>query len=284
MANVILFAMWIENEIFICVGTLGFLLSIHILYLINVKRSAVRSFTALVNFVTLVNFVQWVLILFQLIYYKYLCIRTDDFYITNVTSIISDIEIALIFVLDIEILRTFSALIPSVTNRTLNMCRNIFVALFVIGPLLSSVLRMLEISPIFRNLSNISVSLFAIIVVIYDNLQNVYLGIIVYRYKLGKLSDMTPEILYRFKKITQLNIAIVSLDWTGLGFAVWYLDTTMISATSTAYYLNLASVISVCFHSLGLVYVLKLMKELTIMKRPKKIVDRAVITTVKLVT
>ncbi|KAJ3319104.1 hypothetical protein HDV06_006663 [Boothiomyces sp. JEL0866] len=96
--------------------------------------------------------------------------------------------------------------------------------------------------------------LYAILAVLYDNCQNFYLIYTVYNFKESRLdTKLTKETILKFKELVGYLVLMVLGICFYAGFAVTYYS-----------YYNYASMISICFHSLGMVHCLIKLKELSL--------------------
>lgn len=250
-------------------------LSLYLLYRINYKKANVKSFRRRFNIVLGINLIQscMFVIIFMMSYVNSQLYIENGFYFIEIVALISNVETCFILLIDIEILRIYSVLNNRITNRKLDMFRNFVVAVFILFPLTSHVMYLVFRSPYTSFLGNICIAVFSLFVVVYDNLQNIYLAILIYNFKDTKYHhELTDEMIAKFREITKYNVGIVALDWTAIAlYAIFVLFANNKTISYLATYSNFASIFCICLHSLGLVCVLKMLKEFTVAKKPIRV-------------
>ncbi|KAJ3319107.1 hypothetical protein HDV06_006666 [Boothiomyces sp. JEL0866] len=186
----------------------------------------------------------------------------------SIVGLMSNLETLFVILIDIEILRIYTILIPQITNRRLDIFRYVMIVVFVLFAVIPSTINTLFSSKLTLLIGNLTIALFSVFVVIYDNFQHISLAVVIYRFKEVKYNkELTEEMLMNFKSITKLNIAVVTLDWTAVGFYVFFMSSLRITYQSL--FFDLASIFCICLHSLALVYILQMLKQFTIAKKPK---------------
>ncbi|KAJ3276960.1 hypothetical protein HDV01_000012 [Terramyces sp. JEL0728] len=246
--------------------------SSYLMYKLNYRKAHVKSFKKRFNIVLGINLIQCCMFLYIFFMSYFDSNLSTMFYFSETVSLISNIEICFIILIDIEILRIYSVLNSRITNRKIDMFRNAVVGIFILFPFTSHVLFLALRSTFTAMIGNVCIALFSLFVVVYDNLQNIYLATLIYKFKNVKCNnELTEEMMVKFKEITKYNIAIVLLDWTAIAFyAIFIISPGKSAESHLGTYSNFASIFCICLHSLGLVVILKMLKDFAVSKKPKR--------------
>ncbi|KAJ3319103.1 hypothetical protein HDV06_006662 [Boothiomyces sp. JEL0866] len=249
-------------------------LSIYLLYKINYRKAHVKSFKKRFNVILAINLIQcsMFVFIFLMSYVNDEVYIVNRFYVNETVAIISNIETCFILLIDIEILRIYSVLNSRITDRKINMFRNFVVGMFILFPFTSHIMYIVFRTSYTSFLGNVCIALFSIFVVVYDNLQNIYLALLIYKFKDTKYNhELTDEMLEKFREITKFNVAIVTLDWSAVSlYGIFIIFASKNTVTYLATYSNYGSIFCICLHSLGLVYILKMLKDFAVSKKAKR--------------
>ncbi|KAJ3276958.1 hypothetical protein HDV01_000010 [Terramyces sp. JEL0728] len=203
-------------------------------------------------------------------------ISYDVFVVTGfaalaILNFIADIQLLLIVLSDIEILRIFSVFNHKITHKRLDVFRNTTVTLFILFPLLTRAIATFIIIDWVNVISDIAIGIFALFGVIYDNGQSFYLLYTIYQFKESRIdSKLSVSMIKRFKELILYLIGMLVIDWIGIGFFVYYTITPIYIFEVDYYnyvyklYYDYASMICICVHSLGMIYCLIKLKELSL--------------------
>ncbi|KAJ3269031.1 hypothetical protein HDV01_001930 [Terramyces sp. JEL0728] len=174
-----------------------------------------------------------------------------------ILSAIGNSQIFILVIFNIEILRIFSVLTTNFRPLLLKILLAVFSIAFICRLYDVVILRMAKslFNDIITNIFNMGS-------VLYDNVQNGYLTILVFRYKEGFKQLQQGQLIYLQRMV--LGIAFVGVsDWIGVGLAF--------KATFDRSYnshFGIAACLVVCIHTLAMVYLLDLLKQFSFLKSP----------------
>ncbi|KAJ3318961.1 hypothetical protein HDV06_006776 [Boothiomyces sp. JEL0866] len=268
--------------------------TIYYTYVVNTRQATLKKFTIEFNLVLLFNVIQTldVLCLYLLRYLvedQWVILFNSIF---NFSGIVGNIQLLMIAIIDIEILRVFGILDENITEFKLKLLKRANILLFIMG-FITSIIPLFMNDTFMSNLSDITLGIFAMFVVVYDNIQSFYLVRLIYRYKRQKLKN--HEHLSGMAKVTRQIFLILASDWSSL---VMFLLALADISEYSQYFINLSTVgvywislgsyaiseivgneysnvianfstVGMCVHSLAVIFILRMLVNLSIQKNAK---------------
>ncbi|KAJ3318964.1 hypothetical protein HDV06_006779 [Boothiomyces sp. JEL0866] len=232
-------------------------------YHINSKKNNVKSFIPEFNCLLGFNVLQCLLMMFWIILYylDYDIWQMNDANIILSSGVVVSLQIFMIFITDVEILRVFSVLTERITEYRLLIFKRIVMVLYV-AVFVCSLLPFFNHSDQVGNLADAMLGLFALLVVVYDNIQAFSLAFLIYWYKrnMGK-SDLDAQIKL-FKTVIKFNLFILMMDWLGLFFYAYSLINDSQFDNSV-----MVSLTCISIHTLGMVHILKMFTLLSVQQK-----------------
>ncbi|KAJ3276956.1 hypothetical protein HDV01_000008 [Terramyces sp. JEL0728] len=219
------------------------------------------------SFILWINIIQSLIIVYWIVsFYIAYSIYVSTWYNTyNVISTVSDLQILLVLLADIEVMTIFAVLNPTITKRILYRIRIFLIALYVLFPFSTRIAGIFTANPSIVVAGNVCVMFFAILAVILDNIQNIYLLTAIYKFKDGKCgNELSTNTINQFKKLSVYLAGMLLVDWTAIAFHVYFTFTT--DKSYFPYYYNLAGCLCICIHTLGLIFCLMKLKDLSLSK------------------
>lgn len=201
--------------LFIVISTGIILQSGYWLYRVNLKLG-LSLYRRLFNLVLLSNIIQSILMVYWILSYYISSAVYDETVngILTAISIIASIQLMLLIFADVEIIKIFSVLKSGINLHLLGIFRTATLILALIFPFGTSVLTIFITTDWFWLLNTISIGIFSIGCVIYDNIQNFVLIFAVKKFKLSKNNNEPSDLLMqKFKELVVLNIAMLISDW-----------------------------------------------------------------------
>lgn len=202
-----------------------------------------------INFLQLTIYALYGYILHPRIYFK-------------VASLFSSALSICIVLLNLEILAIFKCLNEKITSEIIRRCRIGFIAfsVFALSPVAVTLFYDVE-PPILKYYSEIGSLLHAVVGIIYDNCQAIYLTRLVYGFKKSKKQATANN----YKAIVLLNLITILIDWGG---ASLYMYVLYFETSNHSKFLIVDTVIS--FHGSFMVIVFLLLKKLALVGVKKK--------------
>ncbi|KAJ3268881.1 hypothetical protein HDV01_002139 [Terramyces sp. JEL0728] len=208
-----------------------------------------------INFIQLVGYGLYGFTLHPRIYFK-------------IAAMFSSLLSACIVLLNIEILAIFKCLNEKITTKLITSLRITFIiiSILLLGPAFI-VVGFDPIPPVLDWTNAFTSLLHAILLIIYDNVQALYLTHLVYSFKISKKLATANS----YKQTVVLNLVCVLMDWTGAALYMYaiYFD----NSGSHSLFLLIDSILS--FHASFMVLIFLQLKKLAL-SGVKKLKPKAV--------
>ncbi|KAJ3276957.1 hypothetical protein HDV01_000009 [Terramyces sp. JEL0728] len=237
-------------------------LSIYFLYTILIGKY-VKSFQKTTGFILCFNILQTITILIWIIMYyaNEAMFEASSELEYQLLNIISEIQLVLILLADIEVLFTFSVLYPKLTRKRLVIFRYVVLILYLLFPFSTKVLSFFVYQERMAVISNMCILVYAMFGVLYDNVQNFGLLYAIYQFKQSKLqSPLSYSTVAKFRELVVYIVLMIVIDWTGVLLNLY----ATISVSIYAKYFNLASTQCESIHILGMIVCLLKLTELSL--------------------
>ncbi|KAJ3258860.1 hypothetical protein HK103_003242 [Boothiomyces macroporosus] len=175
----------------------------------------------------------------------------------KVAALFSSMLSVCIGLLNIEILAIFKCLNEKITPKLILFMRTFFIviSILLLGPAFI-VVGLDPIPPTLDWLNDFTSLLHAVLMIIYDNIQAMYLTHLVYSFKMSKKQETAAN---SYKRAVILNLTCVLIDWTG---AALYLYAIYFDYSPHSSFLIIDSILS--FHASFMVLIFLQLQKLAL--------------------
>ncbi|KAJ3319118.1 hypothetical protein HDV06_006677 [Boothiomyces sp. JEL0866] len=250
---------FLDLSIFIWIGIIG-LLSLYTLYYaireINVYKFQI-GFLLTVG-INLIKIGLNVLYVYTTDYNSILPPRT----IYILSDLVTNFQIYLCALMDLEVLKTFGVLNKNISGEKLKIGLIISTVMYVSLMLLPDVLDLFTSEVGVLTFSEIATNAAGLIAAVFDNIVAFYITILIYKFK----NQNGGVSVRRVTKLISLNVFIMFLDWLAFGISIY----SSLYKTSTddagGMFLSILVEDLIGIHSLCMVFVLKILRDVIISK------------------
>ncbi|KAJ3271113.1 hypothetical protein HDV01_007050 [Terramyces sp. JEL0728] len=170
-----------------------------------------------------------------------------------------------ITIIDTEVLKAFSILDDRITEKRIYYWRVLLTAIYLItsAPVIGFLFYGKDIPKLLGNIGGWFSLFFAMVVVLYDNIQGAYLNYIVFNTKKQK-KEISLKTINALKQTVCINFAIISIDWiTCALYAYLIVDPDQTRANPTFMPIMIICQTNSSLHAILLMFLLQSLKKFT---------------------